>query len=71
MQAERAQAATVLHAVMSCLALLIAMQFLLLAVAVEGFLAGEGGALWPAAAASGACCAAACWLLRVLPPPPR
>jgi hypothetical protein len=63
-RAERGQRLTLIYAVMTCLALLIAIQFVLLMVAVEGFLGHESELLWPTTLGSGACFAAACWLIR-------
>ncbi len=60
---------TVIYAVMGSILLLIVVQFLLLVVAVEGFLGGRPGLLAPAAAGSGLCFAGACWLVRYLSSP--
>ena len=65
--ARRGQQATVLHAVTTGLVLLLSLQWVLLTVAVEGLLAGQGDLLGTATLASGACCLAACWLIRHLP----
>lgn len=66
LRAQRAQQMTVIYAVMTCLVLLIVIQFLLLMVAVEGFQGGRAGVLIPATAASGVCFAAACWVIRYI-----
>ena len=65
--ARRGQQATVLYAVTTGLVLLVSLQWVLLTVAVEGLLAGQGDLLGTATLASGACCLAACWLIRHLP----
>jgi len=67
----RIQAITLVHAIMSCVAVLLGVQFLLLLVAVEAFLGDGDALLWPAAAASGLCCAGSCWLARFLTPRAR
>jgi hypothetical protein len=54
-------------AVMTCLVLLVSLQWVLLTVAVEGFLGEQGDLLWPATLASGACFVAACWLIGHAP----
>jgi len=61
-----ARETTPVYTVLGCLALLITIQLLLLSVAVEAFLAGETGILWPAAGVSAACCGAACWLATLV-----
>lgn len=66
-RARRAQLATVLHAVMAALALLVALQWVLLSVAVDGFLGARRDVLGAATGASGLCFLAACWLFRRLP----
>jgi uncharacterized protein DUF6755 len=66
-RAQRGQQITVLYAVMTCLFLLVSLQWLLLTVAVEGFLGEQGDLLWPATLASGACFLAASWLIRHAP----
>jgi hypothetical protein len=53
---------------MACLAILVVLQFLLLSVAVEGFLGARAEVLFPATLASGACFAAACLLIRYVVP---
>ena len=50
----------------STLASLVFVQFLLLTVALQGYLRGHGGMALPTALASGVCFAAACWLIRYL-----
>jgi hypothetical protein len=55
---------TAIYAVMVSIMLLIILQFLLLMVAVEGFLGGRRAILLPAAFGSGSCFVAACWLIR-------
>lgn len=62
-RAERARGMTAIYAVMIAISLLIGVQFLLLMVAVEGFLGGRGGVLVPAALGSGICFAGSCWLI--------
>jgi len=41
-------------------------QFLLLTVALEGYLGGDGAVALPTALASGLCCALVCWLIRYI-----
>ncbi len=65
--ARRAQQATLLSAVLVCLALLMAAQWILLSVAVEGHRGGQLDLVTSASFASGLCCTGACWLLRHLP----
>ena len=65
-RAERARGMTAIHAVMVSIILLIVIQFLLLMVAVEGFMAGRGTVLVPAAAGSGLCFIGSCWLIRYI-----
>jgi hypothetical protein len=67
LRAQRTQQVTVLYAVMTGLVVLVSLQWVLLTVAVEGFLAEQGDLLWPATLASGACFVAACWLIRHAP----
>jgi len=57
---------SLIYTVMVCLASLVFVQFLLLTVALEGYLSGRGGVALPTALASGLCCAAACWLIRYI-----
>lgn len=63
-QAQRARELTAIYAVMCCLLFLLVIQFVLLMVGLEGFMAGHERVLLPAAAGSGICFAAACWLIR-------
>ncbi|HSD28556.1 MAG TPA: DUF6755 family protein [Vicinamibacteria bacterium] len=67
-RARRAQEITLVYAVMACLAILVVLQFLLLSVAVEGFLGARPEVLFPSTLASGACFAAACALIRYVVP---
>ena len=67
-QADRARRMTAIYAVMISIGLLIAIQFLLLMIAVEGFIAGREMVLVPAAAGSGLCFASSCWLVRYILP---
>lgn len=77
-RARRAQQVTVLYAVMACLALLVGVQWILLSVAVDGFLGARHDVLGASTVASGLCFAVACWVFRRVPgratfpqPPPR
>ena len=70
-QAERARGMTAIYAVMVSIILIIVIQFLLLMVAVEGFMAGRGTVLVPAAVGSGLCFAASCWLIGYIAQPRR
>ena len=70
-RAQRAQQMSLIYTVMVCLASLVFVQFLLLTVALEGYLSGRGGVALPTALASGLCCAAAYWLLRYILVPGR
>jgi len=65
-RAQRAQQMSLIYTVMVCLASLVFVQFLLLTVALEGYLRGHDGMALPTALASGVCFAAACWLIRYL-----
>lgn len=65
--AQRVQQATALYAVMTCLVLLVSLQWVLLTAAVEGFVGEQGDLLWTATLASGACFVAACWLIGHAP----
>jgi len=67
LRAERAQQMTLIYTVMVCLASLIFLQFLLLTVALEGYLGSRGGVVSPTALLSGICFVAACWLIRYIP----
>lgn len=68
-QAERARGMTAIYGVMVSIALLVALQFLLLMVAVDGFMAGHATVLVPSAAGSGLCFAGSCWLIRYIAVP--
>ena len=63
-RAPRHRQMTLIHAVMTCLVLLIFLQILLLMVAAEAFLNGERDILVPITLVSGLCFAASCWLIR-------
>jgi hypothetical protein len=65
-RAERRQGMTVIYSVMVSIMILILIQFLLLMVALEEFLAGSRTVLSGAALGSGGCFAAACWMMRYL-----
>lgn len=54
------------HAVMAGVVLVILFQFLLLMVAVEGFLGAGGARVVPTALASVLCFGAVCWLIRAI-----
>lgn len=64
LRAQRVQQMARIYTVMLCLACLLFGQFLLLTVALEGYLGGRASIAAPTALASGLCCMAACWLLR-------
>lgn len=66
LRAERAQQMALIYTVMVCLVSLIAVQFLLLTVALEGYLGRRAGVVSPTALVSGLCFAAACWLIRYI-----
>ena len=66
LRAERAQQMTLIYTVMVCLVSLIAVQFLLLTVALEGYLGRRAGVVSPTALVSGLCFIAACWLIRYI-----
>jgi hypothetical protein len=66
LRAQRAQQMSRIYTVMVCLVSLIFVQFLLLTVALEGYLGGRFAVTLPTALVSGLCCAAAYWLLRYL-----
>ena len=55
---------TVIYAVMACVLFLLVIQFLMLMVSIDGFMAGSSRVVVPAAIGSGACFVAACWLIR-------
>ena len=65
-RAQRAQQMSLIYTVMVCLASLVGVQFLLLTVALEGYLGASGGVALPTALASGLCFAAVCWLIRYI-----
>ena len=65
-RAARERDMTRIHAVMVCVIMLILVQFLLLMVAVDGYMANHPEILIPSALASGVCFFAACWLIRYL-----
>lgn len=67
--AAREKDLTRVYAVMACLVGLILLQFLLLMVAIEGYLGGEGAVILPSAAGSGVCFLGACVLIRGLARP--
>ena len=64
---HRNQQITLIYAVMTCVLVLLVIQFLLLMVAVDGFMGGTRDALGPAALASGLCFAGALALVRASP----
>jgi len=66
LRAERTQQMALIYTVMVCLVSLIVVQFLLLTVALEGYLGGRGGVVKPTALVSGLCFVAACWLIRYI-----
>ena len=66
LRAQRAQQMSLIYTVMVCLASLVCVQFLLLTVALEGYLGGQGAVALPTALASGLCFAAVGWLMRYL-----
>jgi hypothetical protein len=63
-RAERRRGLPALTGVLAGLLLLVALQFLLLMVAVESWLGGKGSILGAVATASGVCLAGAAWLLK-------
>jgi hypothetical protein len=71
LRAQRAQQMSRIYTVMVCLGSLIFVQFLLLTVALEGYLRGHIEVTLPTALVSGLCCAAAYWLLRYILGPGR
>ena len=71
LRAERTHQMTLIYTVMACLVSLILVQFLLLTVALEGYLGGRIEVALPTALVSGLCCAAAYWLLRYILLPGR
>ena len=66
LRAARTRQMALIYTVMVCLVSLIAVQFLLLTVALEGYLGGRAGIVSPTALVSGLCFAAACWLIRYI-----
>lgn len=68
-QARRATGMTAIYGVMVSILLLVVIQFLLLLVAVEGFMAGRGAVLLPSAVGSGLCFCGSCWLIRYIAAP--
>ena len=65
-RSERSQQLASVHAILCGLLLLLLLQFLLLAISVEGFMAGKRLHLGAASAGSLACFAGACGLIRYL-----
>ena len=65
-RAQRTQQMSLIYTVMVCLASLVSVQFLLLTVALEGYLGGHAGVALPTALASGLCCTAVGWLIRYI-----
>ena len=70
-RAQRAQQMSLIYTVMVCLVSLIFVQFLLLTVALDGYLGGRIAVTLPTALVSGLCCAAAYWLLHYILVPSR
>ena len=60
---DRTQQMTSVYAVMLCVLILLFLQFLMLAAALEGYLAGNQLFVLPTAVASGICCTFACKLI--------
>ena len=71
LRAQRAQQMSLIYTVMACLVSLIFVQFLLLTVALEGYLGGRIEVALPTALVSGLCYATAYWLLRYILVPGR
>lgn len=65
-RSRRMRELTRIHAVLGSLLLLIVLQFLLLMVGMEGWLAGKMSRVGPTAAVSALCFAGACLLVRGL-----
>jgi hypothetical protein len=65
-RAQRAQQMSLIYTVMVCLASLVCVQFLLLTVALEGYLGGQDAVTLPTALGSSLCFAAVCWLMRYI-----
>ncbi|HEY7493071.1 MAG TPA: DUF6755 family protein [Candidatus Tectomicrobia bacterium] len=64
--AKRTQQMSLIYTVMVCLASLVCVQFLLLTVALEGYLGASGGVAIPTTLASGFCFVVVCWLMRYI-----
>jgi hypothetical protein len=60
---ERSRGMTAVYTVMVSMVVLLLLQFLLLMVAVDGYLGGRRALLVPSCLGSGACCVTACWLI--------
>ena len=71
LRAERAQQMALIYTVMVCLVSLLAVQFLLLTVALEGYLGRRAGVVVPTALVSCLCFVAVCWLIRYILPAGR
>ena len=65
-RSERSQELASVHAILCGLLLVLLLQFLLLAISVEGFMAGKRLHLAAASAGSLVCFAGACGLIRYL-----
>ena len=65
---RRSQEITRIYAVMTCLAIVVVLQLVLLLIGVESFLRGDKESLMPAALASGMCFATASWLIGYILP---
>ncbi|MCI0422442.1 MAG: hypothetical protein L0312_25015 [Acidobacteria bacterium] len=63
LQAHRSQQMALIYAVMICVFIILFLQFLMLTVALESYLGGQGGVILPTAVTSGICCALACKLI--------
>ena len=60
---HRTQQMASVYAVMLCVLILLFLQFLMLAAALDGYLGGKQLFVLPTAIASGICCALACKLI--------
>ena len=60
---QRSQQMASIYAVMLCVLILLFLHFLVLAAALDGYLAGKQLIVLPTAVASGICCALACKLI--------
>ena len=60
---HRARQMTSVYTVMLCILILLFLQFLMLAAALDGYLAGKQLFVMPTAVAFGICCAFACKLI--------